>query len=179
MGITQPPLPCKLIVALLGASDTLVDAAAGALEERFGPIDARTALVPWTVSAYYAGEMGDELQRQFASFARLVPADELVALKHVTNTLEAAWRRPAGRQVNIDPGYLTATKLVLATTKDAGHRIYLGSGIYAEVTLAFEHGSFRAGPHTYPDYAEPDTLRFFNQVRGRYLRQLRERAGTR
>ena len=178
MGIAQPPPPCKLIVGVLGASGTLIAAATAALEERFGPIDARTAPVPWTASTYYAGEMGAQLQRQFVSVARLVAADELVALKHVTNTLEAGWRRAGGRQVNIDPGYLTATKLVLATTKDAGHRIYLGSGIYAEVTLAFEHGSFRASRHTYPDYAAPETVRFFNQVRTRYLQQLRERTGA-
>src|SRR3990172_7242433 len=129
VGIPQPPPNGKLIAGLLGTSDGLLDEAASALVERFGPIDARSDAMPWTASTYYADEMGLALWRQFLSFSRLCPPDELVAIKYATNDLEARWGGPKRRRVNIDPGYLTASKLVLATTKDAAHRVYLGHGI--------------------------------------------------
>lgn len=173
MGIPQPPPPCKLIAGLLGAADGLLDEAALALADRFGPIDGRSEATAWIATSYYANEMGTAVRRQFLSFERLVPPDELVGIKHTTNALEATWGGPNQRRVNIDPGYLTATKLVLASTKDAAHRVYLGSGIYAEVTLEFQHGSFRAGPHTYPDYAAPEVLAFFTAVRAAHLRARR------
>jgi hypothetical protein len=173
MGTPTPPAPVKLIAGLLGASDELLEHAAAALTEPFGPIDARSAVTAWDVSTYYQAEMGRSIRRQFLSFERLIEPDGLVAIKHTTNDLEGRWRTVSGRQVNIDPGYIAATKLVLASTKDAAHRVHLARGIYAEVTLLFEHGSFHAHAHTYPDYAAADAVAFFNGVRQNYLRQLR------
>ena len=80
---------------------------------------------------------------------------------------------PSGRRVNIDPGYIDAFKLVLASTKNAGQRIYLHSGIYAETTLQYFDGAFHGLPHTYPDYLWPQTLAFFTSLRAEYLAQLR------
>lgn len=177
MGAPKVPAPVKLIAGLLAASDALLDQATVALSERYGPIDARSAPSPWRVSRYYRDEMGDAIRRQFLSFERLAAADQLRAIKLATNDLEERWRTAAGRQVNIDPGYVTATKLALASTKDAGHRLYLGNGIYAEVTLLFSHGSFQPHDNTYPDYETPETAAFFNGVRGTYLAQLRTRCG--
>jgi len=178
MGTAKPPLPVKLIAGLLAASDGLLDAARRALTERFGVIEAASGLSAWTLSAYYRDEMGDAIRRQFLTFERLVAADELAGLKQLTNRMEQAWRTAAGRRVNIDPGYLSTDKLVLATTKDAAHRIYLGDGIYAEVTLHFNNGSFRPYPHSYRDYAAPDAIAFFNRARTRYLAQRRHAAAA-
>ena len=80
---------------------------------------------------------------------------------------------PSGRRVNLDPGYIDAFKLVLASTKNAGQRIYLYSGIYAETTLQYFDGAFYGLPHTYPDYLWPQTLAFFTSLRAEYLAQLR------
>ena len=179
MGIPQPPPHAKLITGLLATSDGLLEEAATALVERFGPIEARSDAMPWIASTYYADEMGPALRRQFLSFSRLCPQDDLVAVKHATNALEARWGGPTRRRINIDPGYVTATKLVLATTKDAAHRIYLGYGLFAEVTLEFQNGSFRAGAHTYPDYAAQEAVAFFNAARTAYLRALRGTRGCR
>ncbi len=173
MGTPKPPAPAKLIVGLLAASDALLAQAALALSERFSPIDAASPATDWTVSTYYRDEMGEAIRRQFVSFERLIAAGELAALKRVTNEMEDRWRTASGRQVNIDPGYIAATKLVLASTKDAAHRIYLGEGTYAEVTLLFGNGSFQPYAHTYPDYAAPEAVAFFNGVRATYLQQLR------
>jgi hypothetical protein len=76
---------------------------------------------------------------------------------------------PGGRSVNIDPGYLDRTKLLLATTKDCSHRIYLGRGIYGDIELMYRSGSFAWLDWTYPDYREAFSIEFFNRVRSAYL----------
>jgi hypothetical protein len=80
--------------------------------------------------------------------------------------------------VNVDPGYLEAGKVVLASTKNAGHRIYLHSGIYGEAALLYYDGAFQACPHTYPDYQWAETLSFLTSLRSVYLHQLRQPAGS-
>jgi len=177
MGRPKTPSPVKLVIGLLAASESLVAEAAGALHKHFGPIDATSSVTDWTVSTYYCAEMGPSIRRQFISFERLIPPDELATIKLATNALETQWRTASGRQVNIDPGYVAPTKLVLASTKDAAHRIYLGQGVYAEVTLLFSNGTFQPHAHTYPDYAAREALAFFNRVRATYLQQLRSCRG--
>ncbi len=177
MGAAKTPASVKLIAGLLAASDALLSEALAALVKHFGPIESTSTITDWTVSSYYSDEMGPAIRRQFLSFERLIAADELAAVKLATNDLEGRWRTASGRQVNIDPGYIAATKLVLASTKDAAHRICLGQGIYAEVTLLYSTGSFQPHAHTYPDYAAPWAVAFFNGVRATYLEQLRGQRG--
>jgi hypothetical protein len=173
MGTAKTPVVVKLIAGLLATSDDLLKQVAEALAERFGPIDAFSSPIDWNVSAYYGSEMGDVIRRQYVSFARLVAPGKLAGIKQLTNEMENAWRGNFGRQVNIDPGYVSTTKLVLASTKDAAHRVYLSGGIYAEVTMQFSNGSFHPDAHTYPDYAAADAMAFFNRVRAQYLAQSR------
>lgn len=168
--------PVKLITGILASSSQRLDDAVGALTERFGAVDTLSIAQPWDVSAYYRDEMGPVIVRQFVSFVHLVGPGKLAGVKQLTNELENRWRSGPGRQVNIDPGYVATAKLVLASTKDAAHRVYLNGGIYAEVTLHFQDGTFVAHRHTYPDYAMPETVRFFNRVRAAYLAQLRAAA---
>jgi hypothetical protein len=112
--------------------------------------------------------------RRLVTFRPLIDPGRLAAIKRETNALEQRWTDEGQRQVNLDPGYLSLSKLVLATTKDHGHRMYLGQGIYAEVTLRFQDGAFRAWPWTYPDYASPHYATLLAGVRERYKAQLRE-----
>jgi hypothetical protein len=175
MGTAAPPAAVKLIAGLLAVSDARLDEAVVRLHEYFGPTDATSATHDWNFSEYYRREMGPGLRRRFISFARLIAPGKLAGFKLATNLLESAWRVETRRQVNLDPGYLTALKLVLASTKDAAHRVYLSGGIYAEVTLHFRDGSFQPHSCTYPDYAMPETVAFFNAVRAGYLAQIRDR----
>jgi hypothetical protein len=99
---------------------------------------------------------------------------ELAAAKHLTNELERLWSMGGKhRQVNLDPGYLDLAKVVLATTKDYTHRLYIGAGMYAEVTLRYHRNSYQPWEWTYPDYREATALTFFNQLREVYKEQLR------
>jgi hypothetical protein len=119
--------------------------------------------------------MGAELIRLFVAFAPLITMAELTTIKHTTNTLEAILADALGqRRVNLDPGYLDRAKVVLATTKDHAHRLYIGAGLFAEVTLRYRQKEFQPWEWTYPDYRSPATLAFFNQLRELYKAQLRQ-----
>jgi hypothetical protein len=177
MGQIRQAEPVKLFVGMLSAYPAAFAEAEAALVEAFGPVDLRTDLLPHEFTDYYREEMGHPLVRLFVSFEQLIPPQELPAVKRLTNEIEAraaagkTW--PVPRPVNLDPGYVTPAKLVLASTKDYSHRIYLDDGIYAEVTLLFSRSRWSELPWTYPDFRTPVYHRFFSQVRDRLLEQRR------
>lgn len=174
MGKRAEPSPVKPIAGILAASAELLEEARAALVDLFGAIDLASDAKPWEVSDYYTAELGNCPWRQYVAYDKLENAASLAIRKLRTNELENRWRRSGGRAVNIDPGYVDLQKLVLASTKDASHRIYLGSGIFAEASLRFVDGRFASWPYTYRDYAEPDAIEFFTRVRARYRVQLRD-----
>jgi hypothetical protein len=171
----EPP-PVKLIIGLILAREAPVVAIRQQLETAYGRIDLETEIFPFVATRYYEREMGPALQRQFWSFEALIAPDALTSIKHETNAMErtfainngSGWRR----RVNLDPGYVDLAKLVLATTKDRQHRLYLGQGIYAEVTLRYTAGRFVPWEWTYPDYRTPEYLAFFDTVRRCYHQHL-------
>lgn len=146
----------------------------GLLTKRFGKIDFESAVLDFGHTKYYREEMGEGLKRRFISFSRLIRPSRLAAIKLLTNKIEQKMcaGRP-GRVINIDPGCLGLAKLVLATTKDHSHRIYLSKGIYAEVTLFYRDKSFRPCEWTYPDYRTQEYADIFNEIRAIYAKQLR------
>jgi hypothetical protein len=173
MGTTRRPQPVKLIASLLARETALLLEAKDALARVLGPIDFESELLPFDHTAYYAPEFGPDLQRQIVTFERLVDPEDLPAIKRQTNELEWALTNEEKRQVNIDPGYVSLGKMVLASTKDHAHRLYLGDGIYGEGTLAYQRGRFRPWPWTYPDYASDQYCAMFDDIRERYKTQLR------
>jgi len=175
-------LPVKLIASVFTARGELLEEAKARLSQEFGPIDYQSELLPFDHTTYYAAEFGEKLKRRFVAFAELVRPEKLAEIKLLTNVLELVlsgakgteWVVEGKRRINIDPGYVSHSKLVLATTKDHGHRVYLGQGIYAEVTLHFRGGTFQPWPWTYPDYASPPLIAIFNHIRGLYVKQCRQ-----
>ena len=170
--IKEPPL-VKLIVSLFTGAEAMLPAVRAALAECFGSVDYESELLPFDHTDYYEPEFGPCLQRQILSFAQLVPPDRLAAIKRTTNELEQTWAVQGQRRVNLDPGYVSLSKLVLATTKDYSHRVYLGQGIYAEVTLHYRRGAFQGWEWTYPDYASERYCEIFRHIRELYVAQLR------
>ena len=170
MGSVQPSPKGKLIVGLLAGDDDLLREAARRVKREFGEIDLRSECWPFEATDYYRDELGDDILRQFVSFEALISQDRLAEIKRTTNDLEQCFCddlavASTARPVNIDPGVITLAKLVLATTKDHAHRIYLGQGIHAEVTLRYVDGKWTPWPWTYPDYAASTYHPFFDQVR--------------
>ncbi len=177
MGIPREPKPAKYFIALLSSNHEYLNGVENDLVSVFGPIDCRSQTLYWEVSQFYEKEMGPKLLRRFVSFQPLQSPEKLAEVKLATQELEEKhrnpWMQPSGRRVNLDPGYLEAGKVVLASTKNASQRIYLRSGIYAEATLLYYEGGFHGCSYTYPDYLWPETLAFLTSLRSIYLRQLR------
>lgn len=178
MGAITSPLPVKPIIAVLTAEPPLLSSVYQVLSHHLGPLDWTSALLPFSSTTYYAAEMGENLQRQFLSFKRLMDAGELAAMKRFTNEVEQAFAPTIDgngtqhRRVNLDAGYVCSAKLVLASTKDHAHRIYLRDGIYAEITLRFHRKTFRPWDWTYPDYRSQAYIEIFNHIRTIYREQL-------
>ena len=163
----------KLIAALMSADIGLMNVIEQQLSEEFGVIESVSDLFPFTYTDYYTPEMGAQLQKKFLSFAEMIDVARLPAIKHLTNAVEAEFALDGKRRINIDPGYVTHAQMVLATTKDYSHRIYLGQGIYAELTYLCKQKAFHLLEWTYPDYREPFARAFFQKVRETYLQQMR------
>jgi hypothetical protein len=177
MGEIKQPEQVKLIASIFTGDETLLAVARGALASRFGALDYQSEVLPFPFTSYYAREFGAGLLRQMVAFAALIAPERLAEIKRATNELEMTWSVDGRRRVNVDPGYICLGKLVLATTKDNFHRIYLGQGIYAEVTLRYYHGSFRPWEWTYPDYASARYLEMCAEIRSIYGQQLRAKMG--
>jgi hypothetical protein len=176
MSVPHPPPPVKLIVGLLMARREIFACLAAELSAAFGRLDLVSAWLPFHYTSYYAAEMGPELFRRVLAFGPLVASERLAAIKLATNAIEQA-RAPDGRRsVNIDPGILSRERLVLATGKNYSHRIHLGQGIHADLTLIYRGGAFHPLPWTYPDYADLPLQRFLLAVRAKYVRDLQAEA---
>jgi hypothetical protein len=178
MGKVRQPEPVKLIASLLAGKLALLDDVKTALSHIYGPVDFESDPLPFDHTEYYAPEFGPGLQRRIVAFEQLICPSDLPAVKHQTNELERALAAGERRSANIDPGYVSLGKLVLASSKDHAHRLYLGHGIYGEVTLTFQRGRFRPWPWTYPDYGSESYCSIFGEVRERYKAQLTERRKT-
>ena len=126
---------------------------------------------------YYTPEMGKELFRRFCTFRPLIPREALVRIKRETNEIEEQWADHGKRRINIDPGYICAEHLILATTKGYTHRPYLGEGIHADLTLIYRDGEFQPLGWTYPDYASSQIREIMQGIRKRYLQELKEDEG--
>ncbi len=167
--------PVKLICSLLFTSQELLIKTENTLSEEFGLIDLHSDLIPFDMTDYYVDELGKNILRKYISFEKLIDIVKLPDIKIWTNKIEIDLenKETDKRRVNIDPGYLTLSKMVLATTKNYSHRIYLRDGIYAEVTLHYQNKSFIPWEWTYPDYKLKKTIAFFTNVRAIYKEQLK------
>ncbi|MFH1287247.1 MAG: DUF4416 family protein [bacterium] len=158
----------KLITAIYTSNVSLFNVVEEKLTEKFGNIDLRSEIFDFTHTNYYEKEMGRDLKKEFISFEKLIRPESLSDIKIFTNQIESQYLKDNNRQINIDPGYVDLAKLVLASTKNFTHRIYVGKGIYAEATLFYQDKGFRAWPWTYSDYKSQISLSFFEKARSVY-----------
>ncbi|HLC16623.1 MAG TPA: DUF4416 family protein [Thermodesulfovibrionia bacterium] len=163
------PGQVKLFTGMLAAQTTLFEAVEPQLEALFGQIDLVSPVWSWNHTTYYEKELGKGLLRKFVFFKSLIHPQQLPEIKLQTIALENKYLHSEHlRLINLDPGYLNAAKVVLASTKDYSHRLYLSHGIYGEVTLAFSKSAYRPFPYTYPDFRTEEYLAFFEKARGIY-----------
>lgn len=168
MGKIKKYNPVKLIISFIYKDEAVFVKAVNKLSRIFGRVDFVSQEIDFKCSDYYEAEMGRGLRRRIISFRKLVPMQDLYRFKLYTNRLEIKLSVCKARRINIDPGYLDLARLVLATTKDYAHRIFLRKGIFAEITLTFRGNSFSGNDWTYPDYRSQEYINVFNQIRKLY-----------
>jgi hypothetical protein len=167
----------KLFCGILYRGEEIFDAVKKRLVDRFeDEIDSSAGPFDFKFTDYYQKEMGDRLKRRFVSFKKLISPENSYNWKIISNSIEKEFYISGKfpRQVNLDPGYLNLSRLVLFSTKDFYHRVYLGKGIFAEVTLYFEKNRFVSLPWTYPDYKSEEYLGFFYKLREIYRLQMKD-----
>ena len=166
MGNIVAPPPVKLFIGMLSQDVSLIEELKNILSDIFGTVDLESPVWAWEHTRYYENEMGPELKRKFIFFKRKIRPNEISGIKLLTNEVENKHlNESGGRRINLDPGYLDAAKLVLVSTKDFSHRIYLDKGIYGEVTLIYSGKTYRTLPYTFPDYRTEEYMEVFKKAR--------------
>lgn len=165
--------PVKLFMSLFTGDAELMGVALRRLAERYGPVGFLSDQLPFDHTDYYREEFGGELFRKIVAFELLMEPEKLTGVKLATNALEDEFVGPTGRRINIDPGYVVLDKVVLLSCKNFSHRLYLGEGVFGEVTLIYRRGKgFVPLDWTYPDYQSSGVLSILEDIRLRYGKQV-------
>ena len=157
MAKVNQPEPVKLICGMIAPQSDIFAMAVESLTVMFGPTDLVSEVMSFEFTHYYDRQMGSPLFRIFVAFERLCYGDQLAEAKLRTNELELQladkFSDGPARPINLDPGYVAQSRLILASMKNFSHRIYLWMGVYAEITLMYQSGKWQSLPWTFPDYA--------------------------
>jgi len=181
MGQISYPMPSKLIFSIISNKESLFLESKDFLERTFGKIDLESDYQPFDFTDYYKNEMGVFLKQKIISFEKLIQPNSLSKIKNISNKMELQIIQGGGvdnsiltnRKVNLDPGYITLSKFILASTKDGSARIYMDRGIFAEITLTFTKKSFKPLEWTYQNYQTELFINFLNSVREKYKNQIK------
>jgi len=158
----------KVFCGILWSNDQCLEQALGQCRETFGPIDFESPDLPFDVTDYYVPEMGTPIFRRFVSFEPLRDPGGLADWKLKTNAIEERLQQNDNRRVNLDIGYLDYDKVVLASAKYNGQKVYIGDGIYADLTLHYSKGGFEPFPWAFPDFRDGRYDAFLLEIRRRY-----------
>ncbi len=168
------PNPVKLFCGVLYSDASLLDQARSMLIDQYGAIDFQSQTFRFEVSDYYRAEMGWPIWRIFWSFERLIAPNQIASIKIACNAIEESLAIAGSRKVNLDPGYMDYDKIVLASAKYNGQKIYLDLGIYADLTLRYEKGNYYPFPWSFPDFRSGQYYRTFLRMRELYKAQLKK-----
>ncbi len=175
MGEYQTQRKVKLFCGILYSDPEIFDKVKTILEKEFSKIDYISQTIKFSYTSYYNLEMGEEIYRLYLSFIDLIYPTQLADIKKKTNEIEDIFKNDGKRRINIDPGYISLSNLVLATTKNYSHRIAISKEIYAEVTLIYKKNSFTPLEWTYPDYKDPQNILSFDKIRKILSNQLKDK----
>jgi len=171
--LIEPPR-VKLIIGLIFKTSSPIEKCIMNLQKRFGQVDFKSDPLAFDYTSYYEEEMGRELSRIIISYERLIKRDKLLNVKVTCSKLEQKYSKNGNREINIDPGYIAAEHLILATGKGFYHRPYLGKGVYADLTLVFKNKEFIPLEWTYPDYRTYTLRNLFKRIREKYMNELQK-----
>lgn len=180
----EPPLASVRIVepvvrfcAVITRHESARQWALDRLSQHWGDLAVVSAPIPFEAGGYYTPTMGSDLIKTLVALEGFLDPADLSDWKRQTNAWEEAYAtespHPEVRPLNLDPGYTTQAKLVLATTKDRDHRIYLKDGIFAEVTLTYVGKRWQHHRWSYPTYRSDEVAEFATACRQRLRAHLK------
>lgn len=164
------PVKANLTISVMFTEEALLEEIRAILKKKYGEIDAISDVYDFSsISPYYDPEMGSDIKKIVFSFKESVARDILKEVKLFCVKLEKEYSDNGNRLVNLDPGLVTLENFILATGKNYSHRIYLGSGVFAEVTLMFgKKNVIKELPWSYRDYLYEPARSFLLEVRELY-----------
>jgi hypothetical protein len=167
----------KLVIGIMAGEPEAFSLTQEELVNLWGLIDLESDVFPFTYTDYYSKQMGGaSLMRKFISFDTLVAPETLSEIKMITNQIEEKIKTKLQcphRIVNIDPGLINDSSLIMATVKDFAHRIPLQQGIYGHLEFLFGKKEIRILDWTYPDFRKKTYHSFFLNARKKYLDQIK------
>ena len=169
MSVRSEPPPARLVISAIYREERNFEEAVPRVSAAVGPVRPAGGRLPFDFTGYYGKEMGAPLFRRFLAAENAVPRGALPAAKVAMESIEREMAEGGRRTVNLDPGLLTAENFILATGKNYAHRIYLGNGVFADLTLVYRKGEFHPLPWTYPDYASGEIRSLLREIRREHL----------
>lgn len=170
----KTPEPVKFLLAITSNQEKMATTVLNEFKTDFGIVDSQSGVFPFNHTNYYEKEMGSGLSKEFYSFKVINEPEYLAQMKIKATEIEGNSLTGGNRTVNIDPAYLELSKLVVASSKNFSHRIYIGKGVFGDIQLQYRAAKFIGNPWTYPDYLTSQSLSFFTKVRTIYQSQLKE-----
>ena len=155
------PKKVKLFIGIIYNKKEVLNSILPVLKKKFGEIEDKLEY-NFNHTDYYEDELGKKLKKYVIVFKKEINPELLPNIKLFTNSIEYKTNK---RIINLDPGYLNKQKLILATTKERPHRIYLKNGIYADLTYLFKKNDCIILRNTFPDFREKFVQEFFIKIK--------------
>jgi len=168
------PVPVKYFIAILYHEENAFLSAIQMIKSVFGEIDFEGEDHLFDVTDYYEPEMGKPLYRRIVSLEDLNSPQEIVSIKLKCNEIENVSTVNSKRIINCDAGYLDHNKILLASAKDAGQKVYLDKGIYADLAARYKSGSYQPFEWSFPDFKDGRYDKEFLHIRRMYMLQIKE-----
>ncbi len=174
MSVLKEPTKANLTVSIMYKDEKLMNEALDLMKNRFGEIDfSCEPFVFSDISPYYNPEMGEKIFKRIFSFKKLVNRDVMIEAKHLAVEIEERFSNEGKREVNLDPGLLSLENFILVTGKNFSHRIYLGKGVFAEITLILKSKRMETLPWSYKDYQLEPARSFILDLRELFKKKLK------
>jgi len=159
----------KFFITALMASKKTIKEAIRIVNDEMREIHLSSGIYDFNYTDYYSDEFGSDLKKVILIGGK-IEIDELSTIKYRSIEIEADYSNKNRRTMNIDPGFLTLSNLVLYSTKEYSSSIPLNERINVVLELIYHGGSYQALEWTYPDYSA--LIPFFNTVREHYIKRV-------
>lgn len=161
------PRKVRLFCGVLYSDLSVLEKIKIELEKKFGLILSESEAYMFDFTDYYEKEIGGNLKKKFLVFKKLIDPGKISSIKLFTNKLEDKFSVNGKRKVNLDPGYFDVNKLVLGSAKESTNKIYIGKGIYTDITYFFKNDNVQETERTFPDFRTENVKQFFINERKR------------